>query len=81
MSAQEMLESIGFGRITSSPITHGGRSVALAGMWLVGRKESALLADWEHAVDVTRRRLMCQLSRVPAAEDIAWLLAYALLDD
>ncbi len=79
MGPQEMLASIGFGRITSSPSPPRGRSVALAALWLTGRAESARAAEWEHAVEVARRRLMCSLSRAPAAADVAWLLAHSLV--
>ncbi len=76
---QEMLASIGFGRITSSATVHRGRSVALAGMWLTACAESVRASEWEHAVEVARRRLMCELSSAPEAADIAWLLASSLL--
>ena len=78
MSAQEMLSSVGFGRITSSATVHGGREVAVAGIWLSARAETMVSAEWEHAVDVARRRLLCALSEAPVATDIAWLLAEAL---
>ncbi len=79
MGPQEMLASIGFGRITSSPTLQRGRAVALAEMWLSTRAESVMAAEWERAVDVTRRRLMCSLSSAPEPVDIAWLLAHSLL--
>lgn len=77
--AQEMLASIGFGRITTSPLQHGGREVLLARWWLAGHGESALTAEWEHAVDTARARLLCALSVAPDADDVAWLLAEAIL--
>lgn len=77
---QEVLASIGLGRVTSSPLSHGGREVALAGMWLATRAESAAAAEWEHAVGTARARLMCALSSAPVAIDVAWLLAEALLE-
>lgn len=76
---QEMLASVGFGRITSSPTVDRGRAVALAGMWLNACTESVAASEWEHAVDVARRRLMCELSNAPEVGDIAWLLASSLL--
>ena len=76
---QDVLASIGFGRITSSTTLHSGRDVALAGMWLSAREESVMASEWEHAVDVARRRLMCSLSSKPDTLDIAWLLAHSLL--
>ncbi|MGV8846171.1 hypothetical protein [Tessaracoccus sp.] len=78
--AQAVLASVGFGRITSSPLAHGGREVALARMWLAARGESAAAAEWERAVDSSRARLMCSLSTNPVAEDVAWLLVESLLD-
>ncbi len=76
---QEMLALIGFGRITSSTTVPAGRSVALAGAWLAACAESVMAAEWEHAVDVSRRRLMCALSSAPRAIDIAWLLTHSPL--
>lgn len=76
---QEMLASIGFGRITSSATVHRGRSVAVASMWLSACAESGMASEWEHAVETSRRRLMCALSSAPDATDIAWLLASSLL--
>ena len=77
--AQDMLASIGFGRITTSPLQHGGREVLLAHWWLAGHGESALTAEWEHAVDTARARMMCALSVAPDANDVAWLLAETIL--
>ncbi len=76
---QEMLASIGFGRITSSATVHRGRSVALAGIWLSACAESVMASEWEHAVETSRGRLMCALSSAPDATDVAWLLANSLL--
>ncbi|MGO1488167.1 MAG: hypothetical protein ACTHWA_06370 [Arachnia sp.] len=76
---QEMLASVGFGRITSAATLCTGRDVALAGMWLSACPESVKASEWEHAVEVSRRRLMCALSNAPIAADIAWLLAYSLM--
>lgn len=75
MTAQEMLASVGFGRITSSTAICSGREVAVAGVWLSTVEESAMAVEWEHAVDVARRRLLCALSERPVATDIAWLLS------
>lgn len=78
--ARAVLASVGFGRITSSALAHGGREVALARMWLAARGESAAAAEWERAVDASRARLMCSLSTSPVAVDVAWLLVEALLN-
>ncbi len=77
--AHRMLASIGLGRISSSPLCHGGREVLLARWWLAGHGESLLTAEWEHAVDTARARLLCALTVVPDPGDVAWLLAEALL--
>lgn len=79
MGPQEMLASIGFGRITSSATAPRGRSVALADIWLSACAESVMASEWEHAVETSRGRLMCALSSAPDAADIAWLLASSLL--
>ncbi len=79
MTAQQMLAAIGFGRITTSAPTHGGRDVVLARWWLAAHGESALAVEWEHAVDTARARLMCALSVVADGSDVAWLLAEPLL--
>lgn len=77
MGPQEMLASIGFGRVTSSAHVHGGRSVALAEMWFGAREESFRGVEWGHAIRTARSRSMCALSLAPAARDLAWLLAVA----
>ena len=75
----EVLASVGLGRITTSPLGHGGRDVALAGLWVASRAESATAAEWERAVDTARARLLCSLSTSPDPVDVAWLVAEALL--
>ncbi len=76
----DMLATIGFGRITSTPLQHGGREVLLARWWLAAHGESARTLEWEHAVDTARARLMCALSETRYAhDDVAWLLAENLL--
>lgn len=77
--AQEVLALVGFGRITSAPLSHGGRDVALARLWLAARGESVASAEWERAVDVARARLKCSLSTSPDALDVAWLIVETLL--
>lgn len=75
----EVLSSIGLGRVTSAPLGFGGREVAMAGMWLASCGESAMAAEWEHAIDTSRARLLCFLSGSVVAVDVAWLLAETLL--
>ena len=77
--ASEVLARIGFGRITSAPLSHGGRDVALARLWLAARAESVTSAEWERAVDTARARLMCSLSGSLVALDVAWLTVDKLL--
>lgn len=76
---QEVLASIGLGRVTSAPEAHGGREVALAALWLAARAESVTAAEWERALEAARARLMCSLSTTPNDLDVAWLLAESLL--
>lgn len=76
---QEVLASIGLGRVTSAPVAHGGREVALVALWLAVRAESVTAAEWERALEAARARLMCSLSTSPNDIDVAWLLVESLL--